>query len=158
MDCRSRLDVDRSIETYVLLGMALFVISSVGGLALVAFLFVRLPADYFCNSSSRDFWVGRHPVIRRTGLVVKNLLGVGLVALGVVLVLPGVPGPGILTILIGVMLLDFPGKRRLERRLIGRPTILGSVNSLRRRYGKAPFALPESDQQALRKTGTMGRH
>lgn len=141
----------------MLLGSALFAVGSVGGLALVGFLLVRLPADYFCDSSPRDFWIGRHPVIRRTGLVVKNLFGAVLVALGVILALPGVPGPGILTILIGVMFLDFPGKRRLERWLIGQPTILERINRLRRRYGKPPFAWPESDQEALRKTGTTGR-
>lgn len=109
----------------------------------MGFLLVRLPADYFCDSSSRDFWIDRHPIIRRTGLVVKNLLGAVLVSLGVVLALPGVPGPGILTILIGVILLDFPGKRRLERWLVGRPAILGTINRLRRRYGQPPLARPE---------------
>jgi len=112
----------------------------------VGFLLVRLPADYFCDSSSRDFWIDRHPVIRRTGLIMKNVFGAVLVALGVLLSLPGVPGPGLLTILIGVMLLDFPGKRRLERWLIGQPTIVRTVNSLRRRYNKPPLAWTASDK------------
>jgi hypothetical protein len=136
--------VDGSAWIYILLGLALSVLVSVGGLAVVGFLLVRLPADYFCDSSSRDFWIDRHPVIRRTGLIVKNLFGAVLVALGVLLSLPGVPGPGLLTILIGVMLLDFPGKRRLERWLIGLPTILRTINRFRRRYGKPPFAWPPS--------------
>jgi hypothetical protein len=135
--------VDGSMWIYALLGLLLFAVGSIGGLALVGVLLVKLPADYLCNASSRDFWIDRHPIIRRTGLVMKNLLGAGLVALGVVLALPGVPGPGLLTILIGVMLLDFPGKRRLERWLIGRPAILGTINRLRRRYGKPPLAWPE---------------
>jgi hypothetical protein len=42
--------------------------------------------------------------------------------MGIILALPGVPGQGILTVLIGVMLLEFPGKRRLERAIVGRPT------------------------------------
>lgn len=136
--------MDGSLWIYALIGLALFVVGSIGGLALVAFLLVRLPADYFCDSSSRDFWIDRHPVVRRTGLIAKNLLGAVLVALGVVLSLPGVPGPGILTILIGVMLLDFPGKRRLERWFIGRPTILRTINRLRRRYRKPALTSPRS--------------
>ena len=48
-------------------------------------------------------------MIRWTGLILKNLLGVLLVILGGIMTLPGVPGPGILTILLGVMLLNFPG-------------------------------------------------
>jgi len=136
--------VDGSAWIYILLGLALSVVVSVGGLAVVGFLLVRLPADYFCDSSSRDFWIDRHPVVRRIGLIVKNLFGAVLVALGVLLSLPGIPGPGILTILIGIMLLDFPGKRRLERWLIGLPTILRTINRLRRRYGKTPLAWTES--------------
>ena len=56
-------------------------------------------------------------------MIVKNLVGGILVGLGVLLAPPGVPGPGILMMLIGVVLLDFPGKRRLEQWLINRPTI-----------------------------------
>ena len=132
------------------IGLVLSVVASIGGLAAVGLLLVRLPADYFCDHSPRDFWVHRHPFIRRTGLVLKNLLGAGLVGSGVLLSLPGVPGPGILTILIGLMLLDFPGKRDLERWLIGRPRVARSVNRLRRRYGKSPLECPDSTQAQVR--------
>lgn len=128
--------------SYLLLGLVAFVVLSLGGLALVGFVLVKLPADYFRDPSPRHWWVGRHPVIRRIGLILKNLLGGMLVALGVLLSLPGVPGPGILTILIGLMLLDFPGKRRLERWLISRPTILRTINRLRRRCRRPPFQWP----------------
>lgn len=131
--------MDGATWTYLLLGLVSFAVASVGGLAAVAFLLVRLPADYFREPSPRDFWVDRHPFIRRTGVILKNLVGAILVALGVLLSLPGIPGPGILTIVVGVMLLDFPGKRRLERRLIGRPMILETINRLRRRHGKPPL-------------------
>jgi len=53
-----------------------------------------------------------------------------LVVLGIIMALPGVPGPGILTIVLGVMLLNFPGKRRLERWLIRRPMVLSAMNRL----------------------------
>jgi hypothetical protein len=135
--------VDGSTGLYVVIGITLYALSSIGGLALVGFLLLRLPENYFCDPSCREFWIDRHPVIRRIGSIVKNLLGGVLVALGLVLSLPGIPGPGIITILVGVMLLDFPGKRRLERWLIGRPAVLGKINRLRLRYGKGPFAWPE---------------
>ena len=134
--------MDGSLSTYLLLGLVLSVVVSVGGLALMSLLIVRLPADYFRDPSPRDFWVGRHPFIRRTGVIVKNLVGSMFVAIGVLLSLPGVPGPGIVTVLVGVMLLDFPGKRRVEQWLISRPTILRPINRLRRRYGKAPLEQP----------------
>ena len=49
------------------------------------------------------------PALNAAKVIGKNILGLFLVALGVVLSLPGVPGQGLLTILLGIMLLDFPG-------------------------------------------------
>ncbi|MBA3256811.1 MAG: hypothetical protein H0T64_09210 [Pyrinomonadaceae bacterium] len=71
----------------------------------------------------------------------KNLLGVVLVVVGILLSLPGVPGQGILTILLGVMLLDFPGKPRLEHWLVSRPKILQAINRLRHRFSKPALVL-----------------
>ena len=62
-------------------------------------------------------------------------------ALGIVLSLPGVPGQGILTILLGIMLLDFPGRRKLEHKLVSRPQVLKTINKLRHRFGKPPLVL-----------------
>jgi hypothetical protein len=127
--------------SHVLFGLVAFVVASVGGLAIVGLVLVTLPADYVSDARLRDFWVEKHPIIRWTGLILKNLLGAVAVALGVILSLPGVPGPGILTILIGIMLLDLPGKRRVERWLLSRPSVLGIINGLRRRSGKPPLDL-----------------
>ena len=92
-----------------------FVITFTLSLAVVGVLLVRLPATYFLDRHQRGLWIDQHPAVRWSGIVLKNVLGIGLIALGAVLSLPGVPGQGLLTILLGVMLLDFPGKRRLER-------------------------------------------
>ena len=51
------------------------------------------------------------------------------------------PGQGILSILAGLLLMNFPGKFRLERWLVQRPGVLKSLNWLRARRGKAPFRL-----------------
>ena len=68
-----------------------------------------------------------------------------------VLTLPGVPGQGMLTILIGLMLLDVPGKRRLERRIVGRRRILQAINRLRKRFGRPPLVLGGRRGALLRK-------
>lgn len=85
--------------------------------------------------------------MRWTGRILKNLAGLVAVAVGLVLAMPGVPGPGLLTVLIGLMLLDFPGKRRLERRLIGHPAVRGAVDRTRRRFGKPPLVLEEEAER-----------
>jgi hypothetical protein len=125
----------------VLLGASLFLLSLAGSLLLVGFLLVRLPATYFQDFHPRDIWTDRHPALRVTARIAKNALGIVLVLVGAILTLPGVPGQGVLTILVGLMLLDLPGKRRLERRIVGRPRILRAINRLRHRFGKPPLVL-----------------
>ena len=110
-------------------------------LAVVSVVLVKLPATYFADQHSREFMAARHPVTRLAARIAKNVLGVVLVVVGVILSLPGVPGQGLLTVLIGLMLLDFPGKRRLERRIVGHPRILREVNRLRARFGRPPLVL-----------------
>jgi len=125
----------------ILIGAALFVASFVINLAIVSFILVKLPADHFSRSDKKKFAEDRHPVLRVVAVIGKNLAGVLLVVLGIVLSLPGVPGQGLLTILLGIMLLDFPGKHRLEQKLLSRPSIVNAINGLRARFGKGPLQL-----------------
>jgi hypothetical protein len=121
----------------VLFSVATFVLS----IAVVTVVLVKLPANYFHSSHAREFLVERHPVLRAVGIFAKNLLGLVLVFAGIIMSLPGVPGQGVLTILLGIMLLDFPGKRALETRIVGRPRVNAAVNALRARFGKPPLML-----------------
>jgi hypothetical protein len=125
----------------VLLGVALFAVTFTISLAIVSVVVVKIPADYFKKDRPRELWTDKHPVVRFLGVVGKNLLGVVLVVLGILLSLPGVPGQGFLTILLGIMLLDFPGKRKLEHKLVSRPQVLNAINKLRQRFGKPSLVL-----------------
>ena len=125
----------------VLVGVLLFLVTFAISLAIVIFIMVNIPADYFRKDRPRELWADRHPAVRFLGVFVKNLLGLVLVVLGIVMSIPGVPGQGILTILLGIMLLDFPGKRELEHRLVSRPPVLKAINKLRHRFGKDRLVL-----------------
>lgn len=120
----------------VLIGVLLFLVTFAISLAIVSFIMVKIPPDYFRKDRPRDLWADKHPAVRFLGIFVKNLLGAVLVVLGIIMSVPGVPGQGILTILLGVMLLDFPGKRELEYRLVSRPRVFNAINKLRHRFGK----------------------
>jgi hypothetical protein len=126
---------------YVLAGLGVFVGSLAASVLVLGGLLVRLPATYFLDHHNRDLWIDHHPCIRWTGILFKNAAGLGLVLFGLVLSLPGVPGQGLLTILLGLILLDFPGKRRLERWILRRPGILDRVNRLRHRFGRPSLQL-----------------
>jgi hypothetical protein len=125
----------------VLLGVLLFVVTFAVSLAIVSFIMIRIPADYFQPDRPRELWSERHPAVRLLAIFAKNLLGVVLVALGILMSIPGVPGQGILTILLGIMLLDFPGKRNLEYKLVSRPQVRNAINKLRHRFGKSSLVL-----------------
>jgi len=125
----------------VLFGVLFSVVTFVLSLAVVTAVLVKLPTNYFHSSHDREFLVERHPVLRAVGIFAKNLLGLVLVFAGIIMSLPGVPGQGVLTILLGIMLLDFPGKRALETRIISRPRVNSAVNALRARFDKPPLML-----------------
>lgn len=115
------------------------VASAIVSLIAVAYVLGRLPADYFVNPAARQCRAKRHPLLHIVFVLGRNLLGYFLILLGILLSFPGVPGQGILTILMGVMLIDIPGKYRLERWLVTRRFVLSAVNRLRARAGNPPL-------------------
>lgn len=125
----------------LILGASIFVGSFLINLGIVSLILVKLPADHFSKNRKTKFWSGPRPWLHAAKVIGKNIAGVLLVALGVVLSLPGVPGQGLLTILLGIMLLDFPGRDRLEQKLLSKPSIVNTINRLRERFGKKPLEL-----------------
>jgi len=112
---------------------------------LIPVLIVRLPADFYSENNHRRRLFGSRPLIRILFLTLKNLLGGVLLIAGIAMLV--LPGQGILTILAALALLDFPGKRALELRILQRPSVLKSINWLRLRAGREPllFERPEND-------------
>jgi hypothetical protein len=120
-------------------GLVMFVVTFAASSAIAAFILVKMPANYFHSSHGREFLTGSHPTLRWAAIIVKNLVGLLLVALGVLMTVA--PGPGVLTILLGVTLLDFPGKRRLELKLVRRPAVRQAIDGVRARFRKPPLLL-----------------
>lgn len=105
---------------------------------LIPYLIVRLPADFYAERNHRRRVFQDAPVLRFVFLAVKNTLGMLLFVAGVLMLV--LPGQGILTILAALTLLDFPGKRRLELRILHMPALLKGINGLRRRAGRKPLS------------------
>ena len=123
----------------ILLGVGLFLGSLALSFGAIAIVMVKIPKNYFSSHYKRDFMPGSSFIVRWGAVIAKNIFGVFLIILGIALSLPGVPGQGILTILLGLIMLDIPGKRPLEARIIKRPAVLSAINNLRSRYGKEPL-------------------
>jgi len=129
-----------TISESTVLGLAVFsIVSFIGTLILIPVLVVRIPEDYFAEKKRHRWepWAHEHPVIRWTLLIAKNMLGYVFITLGIAMLV--LPGQGILTILIGIMFINFPGKYRLERWVVLRAPVLSVINKMRRRAGHAPL-------------------
>lgn len=126
------------IEPWMFVVVVVF--TFVASLLFVPWAIVRLPADYFhYHARHRVLWSTLHPVLRFVLLLGKNLLGCILIVMGLAMLV--LPGQGLLTILIGILLLDFPGKFNFERWLISRKPILHTSNWLRKKAHKEPLWL-----------------
>jgi hypothetical protein len=125
----------------ILLGVGVFIGSLLLSFLSIGIVMVKIPENYFSSHYQQDFLPGSSWYVRWGAVILKNILGVFLVLLGIVLSLPGVPGQGILTILLGLIMLDIPGKRPIEAKIIQRPAILSAVNDLRARYNKPPLVM-----------------
>jgi len=120
---------------WLALGSAL---TFIGTLVLVPILVVRIPQDYFVSRKrSRSTWRSMHPVPGLALLVAKNVCGLVLILAGVAMLV--LPGQGMLTIVLGIMLLNFPGKYRLERRVARMRPVARSINWMRARGGHPPL-------------------
>lgn len=115
-----------------LISLLTFVVS----LLSLPWLVARIPDDYFLYNKRRPAELKKnHPVIRIVLLIGKNTLGVILLVGGIIMLF--IPGQGLLTIAMGMLLMDYPGKFKLEQRLAQNEKILHSLNWLRAR-GHAP--------------------
>jgi len=99
----------------------------------------RLPANYF----SRPPVVKPRSARRICTSVVKTILGSIMVLTGIAMMFT--PGPGLVCLIMGLTLCEFPGKHRLVKRVIRRPSVFSTLNWLRKKASKPPFVLPASD-------------
>jgi hypothetical protein len=114
----------------------------VGSLIAVPWLIGRMPVDYFMTHWQKvDARHRRHPALAMAIWLARNGFGLCLIVGGIAMLV--LPGQGLLTILIGICLMDFPGKRRLIGRLSGIPQIQRALNWIRRRQGKMEFVFVE---------------
>jgi hypothetical protein len=132
--------VQQYVSTELLIWLtALSMVFFVGTLIAIPFILVRLPADYFDVRVPRPWMEDHHPVLRLLGHIVKNAVGAIFLFAGFLMLF--LPGQGVLTMLIGISMLDFPGKRKVEAKLIGQPTVLSVINGMRQKFNKPPLLL-----------------
>lgn len=128
------------LAAYALWLLAFSVLSLVVASLLGVWFVAQLPADYFVFDE-RHPPHGNHWIIRLVLVLVKNAIGIVLIAAGLVMLFT--PGQGLLTIIAGLLLANFPGKYALERWLARQSAVMAALNWLRARRGQPPFVTPE---------------
>jgi hypothetical protein len=124
--------IDAHVALVALLLLALLLAS----LAIALAVLIRLPENYLGASGAAHSQRARHGPAYWVCFVPKTLLGVVLVVVGIVI---PIPGEGLLTVFAGLSLLEFPGKRRLLTKALGRPAVLRSINRLRASFSRSPL-------------------
>jgi len=119
-----------------LVSLLVFVVS----LLSLPWLVAQIPEDYFAASKRRKApWAGHNPIVRVVIIIGKNLLGVILLLGGFIMLF--MPGQGILTMVAGLVLMDYPGKFAVEKKIATNASVLKGLNWLRAKAKKPPLKL-----------------
>lgn len=132
---------------------ALSLIVTIGTLIAMPWVVAFIPDDYF-STKERPPYKGRsrHPAMRLLLHFGKNCLGLLLVLLGLILSMPLVPGQGMVVAVAGLLLLDFPGKRRFEMWIIRQRGVLKAINWFRNKKNRPPLVVWSPDQRTAAKS------
>jgi len=133
------------LSTQLLTLLAIFsVVIFLGSLIVIPWVIGRMPEDYFLEKKRHVAKLRQyHPLVYFLIRLLKNLAALVLIIAGFIMLFT--PGQGLLTILVGLGLSDFPGKYTLERKIVRNKKIFKALNWVRKRAGAVPLLYPEID-------------
>ena len=130
------------IEENSVLFMAMSCISLatfLGSIVAVPWIVCKMPADYFLQK--------RPNRVRLLMLIVRNCMGFVFVAAGILMLVT--PGQGLLTIFVGLLIMSYPGKIKIERRILMVRGLRRALNWVRKKQGCSPMIFDHSDRTDL---------
>ncbi len=125
-------------KTYIVWLVAISFVIFLFSLITIKWLVALIPTDYFIEKNDSKFRLKR-PTLWLISTIIKNLIGYTLILGGIIMLF--VPGQGLFTIFIGLILSNYPGKYYVERRIIAMPKILKTINWLRKKGDKPPLKI-----------------
>ena len=102
----------------------------------IKWLVALIPSDYFIENK-RNKYQSSYPLTWLISIIIKNIVGYILIIGGILMLV--LPGQGLFTIIIGLMLSNYPGKYFIERKFIAIPSVLKTINWLRKKSNKPPL-------------------
>lgn len=125
-------------QVWVVWTLGISAVTFFGSLIAVPFFVIQLDENYFLGADTER--VSLSP-LRLSGRIAKNILGYLLVLAGIAMLV--LPGQGLLTIALGVGLVDFPGKRSLQIRIVSIDKVGRSINWIRKKADRPPIKIPK---------------
>ena len=127
------------------------ILMSLGGLSILILLFsivgmgwfiAQIPENYFIHDKRQArHWNEYSSQARIAIMISKNIFG-GIMLIGGLFLLI-LPGQGLLTMIIGLLLIDYPGKFRLEQKIISIPSVFRGLNWFRTKAKKPNLLHPK---------------
>ena len=104
----------------------------------ISWFVAQIPEDYFLSSKRKPSkWKEQKPILRLAVLFGKNVIGLSLIIGGLLMLV--LPGQGLLTIVTGLLLINYPGKYKLEQKLVAIPSVFRALNWIRVKANKPPL-------------------
>lgn len=111
-------------------------------LLIIPWILSRLKDDFFLHLHEHTKKEDEHPVIFILLRLLRYFFGTLLVLAGFLMLF--LPGQGLLTIILGTSLLDFPGKKILIDTVISWSSIQKALNWVREKENLPPFSFPKN--------------
>lgn len=115
--------------TLIAISIGLSIAVFVGSLIAIPIVVARLPEDYLVKPPEKSKSLAKK--------IAKNALGVALLGVGIAMLI--LPGQGILMVIVGLTLVDFPGRHKLVVKLMKKPKVQKVITAIRKRFGKPPL-------------------
>lgn len=125
-------------QVWVVWTLAISAVTFLGSLIAVPYFVIQLDEEFLLDSETDKIPLSP---LRLTVRILKNILGYLLVLVGIAMLV--LPGQGLLTIALGVGLVDFPGKRSLQIKIVSLDKVGRSINWIRSKAGRSPIKIPE---------------
>jgi purine-cytosine permease-like protein len=126
-------------EKIIIILTSVSIISLVLSIFITPYVIINIPEDYFISKRR----VPKKGIVYLFTRIVKNLFGLFVGLIGLIMIFT--PGQGLLFLLIGFIMLNFPGKYRLEKKLIKNKRIYIMINKIRKRHNQPPIRLDGLD-------------
>jgi hypothetical protein len=116
-------------DTLIVVSIVLSIVVFLGSLIAIPIVMIKLPEDYLVSPPQKSKSLAKK--------IAKNALGVALLAVGIAMLV--LPGQGILMVIVGLTLVDFPGRHKLVVRLMKKKKVQRVITAIRKRAGKPPL-------------------